>query len=192
MATSTAGNKRTSTGAQIEKIKMSIATYFGSQHECVANTRKYVKNHNQTSVDDIPYIEASTATGQMRVAFEAEETRRSFMKSQIGKVMEFDYVLCVPNEEPGYIGHGENSIQAQSESPHGDILQLLGTALREIDETKVHMKAFLASHISKETFLHSVWDMEMYKLQNAYTNLKKKVLEDWKPTSATVFLKTAY
>ena len=192
MAKSTAGNMPTSTAAEIEKVKISIATYFGSQHECVANTRKSVKNHNQTSVDGIPYIEASTASLQICGAFEAEETRHSTMKSQIGKVMEFDYVLCLPNEEPGYPGHGENSIQAQLESPHGDILQLLGTALREIDETKVYMTAFLSSHITKETFLHSAWDMEMYKLQNAYTNLKKKVLQDWKPTSATVFLKTAY
>jgi hypothetical protein len=182
MATSTAGNMPTSTAAEIEKVKISIATYFGSQHECVANTRKFVKNLYQISVDGVTHIEALTANGQMRSALEEEEHRRYKLKNQIALMIKCDDVDNLPNEEQGSIGD-EKNIQAQLESPHGDILKRMGTALREIDETKVYMTAFLSSHITKETFLHSAWDMEMYKLQNAYTILKKRVLQDWKPAS---------
>jgi hypothetical protein len=187
MATESYSTMATSISAgEIEKVKMSIATYFGSQHEKVVNTRKSAKNNYQLSVDGIQRIDAVTANGQMQGALDAEDYRRSNLKAQISLLIKLDYLLFLPNEEESYIGHGKNTIQAMVDSPPGVILQRMGTALREIEETKEYMKAFLTSHIHKETFLHSVWDMEMYKLQNAYTNLKKKVLQDWKPPSTTV------
>ena len=109
-----------------------------------------------------------------------EDDARYELKDNLADQLNFRTVDYLPGE----VTLAENpflsncNIAAWEDSHHFAILKKMGFALKEIQETKEYMHAFLAVHDSKEYYLHSAWDMELYKLQNAYINLKKMVFKE--------------
>jgi hypothetical protein len=164
------------TSRDVAEINKAIAHYFDTQLELLKNTRIGMSlNTEQYQLDDHKRISSKSANVEMIKSMVAEEDARKELKLRLAVLLHHTTVHYLPGEihwtRDPYYKHR----QALEESHHAPILKKMGFALKEISETKEYMRAFLTAHEAEETYLHSAWDMEMYKLQNAYVNLKKKV-----------------
>jgi hypothetical protein len=164
------------TSGEVDEVNKVLAHYFDTQLELLKNTRIGMSlNTEQYQLDDHKRISSKSANVEMIKSMVAEEDARKKLKLYVAVLLHLSIVHYLPGEvhwtQDPYYKHR----QALEESHHVPILKKMGFALKEIDETKEYMRGFLTAHEAKEHYLHSAWDMEMYKLQNAYVNLKKKV-----------------
>jgi hypothetical protein len=175
---------------EIDAVKKILAAYFDSQHKHVSNTRKNVKDdpcqHRLSGhlfIDDHQRITRHLGEVKMVSVLDKENEARKKLKDDLAAPLGFPHVRYFPGEisttYPIPTAHPFPINAASMEhSRHAAILKKMGFALKEIEETKEYMHAFITVHKSKNIYLHSAWDMEMYKLQSAYVNLKKKVLSE--------------
>lgn len=162
-----------------DKVKEALLDYFSSQHEHVANSRKAVKNNPfELQPDTLKRITTEVGNTSFSWVLIQEGCKRNAMKHAIaGLTGHFQFIdYDFPNEHAAVsnntvlsFGHG---------NPDTILIGKMGTALREIEETKDSIRAFMTLNEDSDYYLWSVWDMEMHKLQNAYTTLKKKVFSN--------------
>ncbi len=175
---------------EMDAVKKILAAYFDSQHGHVSNTRKNVKddpcqlrNKYHLFTDDHMRITRQLGEVKMVCVLDKENEARKKLKDDLAAPLGFPQVRYFPGElSTAYPFPTEYpfpiNAASMEHSRHAAILKKMGFALKEIEETKEYMRAFLAVHNSKRIYLHSAWDMEMHKLQSAYVNLKKKALSE--------------
>ncbi len=108
---------------------------------------------------------------------DCEDGHRHDFKYNLGRDLE-NRVYYLPDEQShdnqGSVCFGPSFVAASPDA----IFPKFGRALREIDCTLNHMQQFMDANAQATHILISAWDMEIYKLQNLCTNLKKEVLKD--------------
>jgi hypothetical protein len=159
--------------------KESILFYFGLQHEHVANSRKAAKNNPfQLQPDTLKRLTTETGNTSFNWVLNQEASARVMMKHNLCHLAgSHDLHLDLPNE-CSYRDRVPVLHFPDGDVANEELIKKLGIALREIEETKQSIRDYMRIHEEDDYYLWSVWDMEMYKMQNAYTTLKKKVLSD--------------
>lgn len=166
-------------------VKDNILNYFKKEHECVVQTRKYGKNHTcQVLPDTLKRVPVANGNDGFKWALDGEESARFEMKHYLCGLANSDRLsLDLPHELCP--NHGTMDVTGQPKqtdvlefaagSRDQEVIVKLGIALREIDEIKESIRTFIQHHKDNDYYLWSVWDMELYKLQNAYTHFQKSV-----------------
>lgn len=162
---------------QAEQIKKLIENYFQKLHGTTSGLRNCARTDLVVVHDGLAKIALADAAECMSTVRNQEEGQRYDFKYNLGKILE-NRVYHLPDEQShdhqGSVCSGPSFVAASPDA----IFPKFGRALREIDYTKSHMQQFMDANAQATHVLLSAWDMEMYKLQNLCTNLKKEVLKD--------------
>ena len=161
------------TPTQAEQIKKLIENYFQELHASASNTRHCARSSKVVMLDGLAKIALADADELMSKVTNQEEGYRCAFRHELGKILGTK-VYYLPDEK----SHGDLGSYSGSFAGISEMFPKFGRALREIDCTRTHMQQFMDSIAQETHVLISVWDMEIYKLQNLCTNLKKEVVKD--------------
>ena len=155
-------------------IKKLIENYFQELHASASNTRHCARSSKVVMLDGLAKIALADADELMSAVRNQEEGHRHAFKNDLGKILGTK-VYYMPCEE----SHGDEGSYSSGFSVGitEAMFPKFGRALREIDCTLTHMQQFICCNAEETHVLISAWDMEMYKLQNLCTNLKKELLK---------------
>jgi hypothetical protein len=163
---------------QAEQIKKLIEIYFQKLHGTTSGLRNCARTDRVVVHDGLAKIALADAAELMSMVKNKEDGDRYAFKYELGTILDNNRVYYLPDEQShdnqGSVCFGPSFVAASPDA----IFPKFGRALREIDCTLNHMQQFMDANAQATHILISAWDMEIYKLQNLCTNLKKEVLKD--------------
>jgi len=160
-----------------EQIKNLIDNYFQKLHGTTSGLRHCARTDLVVEHHGLAKIALADAAELMSAVKKKEGDDRYAFKYDLGKILD-NRVYYLPDEKShdnqGSVCSGPSFVAASPD----EIFLRFGRALREIDNTLSHMQQFMDANAQETHVLISAFDMELYKLQNLCTNLKKEVLND--------------
>jgi hypothetical protein len=157
-----------------DPTKERIENYFRMLHETTSGVRLTARTNNVVVHDGLAKIALADAAICLNTIKDREDGHRHDFKYNLGRDLE-NRVYYLPDEQ----SHDHQGSVCKGSFAAASPLAIypkFGRALREIDCTKNHMQQFVDANAQETHILISAFDMEMYKLQNLCTNLKKEVL----------------